>query len=130
MTDSIKELLDEKIGERLPKNAVSDWETNHFELSGTGEDGEYDQFWVVLSEGLFDQNGKMVDDCKTETGKRYGAVLDAAALAPKMEAKLQEIVKLLPEITQTIEVYRNYRNETDANPTTYYDDLLTKLEKL
>jgi len=92
---NIKELLELKLSERLPKDAVVDWEcTNHYELSGM-VDGEYEWSWICLHDFLADQ-----DTCETETGKRYGAVLDAAANAPKMEAKLREIVDMLPEILE------------------------------
>lgn len=55
---------------------------------------------------------------------------DFLLTAYPMESKLRSIVDILPEIKQTIQVYRNYRRDNDGNDTTgYYDDLLAKIEK-
>lgn len=97
-TTEILKICD-KYASRLPKQAVADVESNHFELSGN-INGEYKQAWLNLSELLRNNEGKV--DCNTEYAKDIGAVLEMLAIAPEMEAKLREIAKILPEMNEML----------------------------
>ena len=77
---------------------------------------------IKAAEGNKELQMALVDD-HIENGESATKIIQALLDRNKV------IVDILPEIKQTIEVYKNYRNELDANPTEYYADLLAKIEK-
>ncbi len=88
MSKELNELL--RLLRQLPDGLRSDWDgTNHYELTSYSTD---EHFWLMVGEGLPDGNS-----CETETGKRFGLIMDIAVAVKDAEAQIADLARLTSE---------------------------------
>lgn len=88
-----------------------------------------DEKWMIKDLKDIKEDLEFIRDCHKAPKTMKFVVQKAISRLDVVMGKYSEMQRMLPDIKQTIEVYRNYRKEIDANDTTgFYDDLLTKIQ--